>query len=330
MRQPSTDGAYNIGGSFKDTPIFQRIVRERSGAFTARSTISGMDRLVSFTQIGELPLFVAVSQAIDDVYAEWWRRAIAIGSVTLILAVTIILLAAMFRRAQRDLVAVAVTDELTGLANRRCFDQMLRLEWQRGARTNTPLALLMIDVDNFKAFNDQHGHWKADEVLREFGRLLKSRNQRPGDLAARYGGEEFAVILPDANTKSTLVVAERTTELRCGQGGWQRNGPQAIRVGNRPAGHCIAALGRDHRASACWRSSLDGTALTLRTPHWVAARWVRRMPGLISAWGAALIGRQQRTTSLTQVIAKGGRFFVTSDAVHKQGRASTPCRSSWH
>jgi diguanylate cyclase (GGDEF)-like protein len=67
----------------------------------------------------------------------------------------------------------------------------------------------MIDVDNFKAFNDQHGHWKADEVLREFGRLLKSCSVRPGDLAARYGGEEFAVILPDANTKSALVVAER-------------------------------------------------------------------------------------------------------------------------
>ena len=98
MRQPSTDGAYDIGGSFKDTPIFQRILRERSGSFTARSTISGVDRLLTFTQIGELPLFVAVSQAIDDIYAEWWRRAIAIGSVTLILAVTIIVLAVMFRQ----------------------------------------------------------------------------------------------------------------------------------------------------------------------------------------------------------------------------------------
>ena len=209
MRQPSTDGAYDIGGSFKDTPIYQRIVRERSGSFAARSTISGMDRLVSFTQIGELPLFVAVSQAIDDVYAEWWRRAIAIGAVTLILAVTIIVLAAMFSRAQRELAAVAVTDELTGLANRRCFEQMLRLEWQRAARTNTPLALLMIDVDNFKAFNDQHGHWKADEVLQAFGQILKDCSARPGDLAARYGGEEFAVILPNTDTRSASVIAER-------------------------------------------------------------------------------------------------------------------------
>jgi len=209
MRQPSTGGAYDIGGSFKDTPIFERIVRERSGSFIARSTISGVDRLLSFTQIAELPLFVAVSQAVDDIYAEWWRRAIAIGSVTLMLGVTIIVLAVMFRSAQRELAAVAVTDELTGVPNRRCFDQMLQLEWQRAARTNTPLALLMIDVDNFKAFNDRYGHWKADEVLKEFGRVLKSCSERPGDLAARYGGEEFAVILPNTDTRSASVVAER-------------------------------------------------------------------------------------------------------------------------
>ena len=210
MRHPSTEGAYDIGGSFKDMPIFQRILRERSGSFTGRSTISGVDRLLTFRQIGELPLFVTVSQAVDDIYAEWWRRAIAIGSVTLILAVIIIVLAAMFRRAQRELAAVAVTDGLTGLANRRCFDQMLQLEWQRAARTNTRLALLMIDVDNFKAFNDQHGHWKADEVLQAFGRLLKNcSGKRPGDLAARYGGEEFAVILPNTDTRSASVVAER-------------------------------------------------------------------------------------------------------------------------
>ena len=209
MRQPSTGGAYDIGGSFKDTPIFQRIVRERSGSFTARSTISGVDRLLSFAQIGELPLFVAVSQAVDDIFVEWWRRAIAIGSVTLALAVTIIALAVMLRSAQRELAAVAVTDGLTGLANRRYFDQTLQLEWQRAARTNTRLALLMIDVDNFKTFNDQHGHWKADEVLKAFGEILRSCSARPGDLAARYGGEEFAVVLPNTDTRSASVVAER-------------------------------------------------------------------------------------------------------------------------
>ena len=180
MRHPSTDGAYDIGGSFRDTPIFHRILRERSGSFTGKSTISGVDRLLTFRQIGELPLFVAVSQAVDDIYAEWWRRAIAIGSVTLMLAVIIIVLATMFRRAQRELAAVAVTDGLTRLANRRCFEQMLQLEWQRAARTNTPLALLMIDVDNFKAFNDQNGHWRADEVLQRIWPTAQEQRQAGG------------------------------------------------------------------------------------------------------------------------------------------------------
>ena len=209
MRQPSTAGSYDIGGSFKEMPIFQRIVRERTGAFTARSTISGVDRLLTFKQIGELPLFVIVSQAGSDIYAEWWRRATAIGSVTLTLALTIIALAIMFRGAQRELAAIAVTDELTGLANRRCFDRTLELEWQRAARTDTRLALLMIDVDNFKTFNDQHGHWKADEALKAFGQILKNCSARPGDLAARYGGEEFAVVLPNTDTSSASLVAER-------------------------------------------------------------------------------------------------------------------------
>jgi diguanylate cyclase (GGDEF)-like protein len=209
MRHPSTEGAYDIGGSFKGTPIFERILRERSGSFTARSLINGVNRLFTFRQIGELPLFVAVDQAVDDIFAEWWHRAIAIGSVTLTLAVTIIALAVMFRSAQRELAAVAVTDGLTGLANRRCFDQTLQLEWQRAARTDTRLALLMIDVDNFKTFNDQHGHWKADEVLKAFGEILKNCSARPGDLAARYGGEEFAVILPNTDTTLASVVAER-------------------------------------------------------------------------------------------------------------------------
>ena len=259
MRQPSTAGTYDIGGSFKDTPIFQRIVRERSGAFSARSTISGVDRLLTFKQIGELPLFVTVSQADGDIYAEWWRRATAIGSVTLTLAVTIIALAIVFRSAQRELAAVAVTDELTGLANRRCFDQILRLEWQRAARTDTRLALLMIDVDNFKTFNDQHGHWKADETLKALGQILKSCSARPGDLAARYGGEEFAVILPNTDTISASVVAERIRVLMMERG--QNVGTPTISIGVasvRPQADRDAAVLVKAADTALYRAKANG------------------------------------------------------------------------
>ncbi len=209
LRHPLTDGSYNIGRDVSDTPIFQRIARDRSGSFAATSAVNGVYRLYTFAQIREFPLFVTVGQGVDDIYAEWWGRAIAIGSVTLILAAVIIALAAMLRHALRELAAVAVVDGLTGLANRRCFDQILQWEWRRAARSNEPLALLMIDVDNFKEFNDRNGHWKGDEALQELSRVLKNCSRRPGDLAARYGGEEFAVILPNTNTTSASMTAEQ-------------------------------------------------------------------------------------------------------------------------
>jgi diguanylate cyclase (GGDEF)-like protein len=110
------------------------------------------------------------------------------------------------RNAERNL---ALVDALTGLANRRQFDTMFEREWRRAVREQTALALLMIDVDNFKAYNDCYGHRRGDEALTTIAQSIESTVVRPGDVAARYGGEEFAVILPATETSSALVVAER-------------------------------------------------------------------------------------------------------------------------
>lgn len=104
---------------------------------------------------------------------------------------------------------LSTTDGLTGLANRRHFDQSLQSEWQRSARNQTSLSLLMIDIDYFKRYNDQYGHLMGDECLRQVARILYDCVQRSGDLVARYGGEEFVLLLPGADAGDAKVVAQR-------------------------------------------------------------------------------------------------------------------------
>ena len=98
----------------------------------------------------------------------------------------------LYRRAEQE----AIRDGLTGLYNHRHFQERLRQECRRAQRYGTPLSLLMLDLDDFKEFNDQFGHQIGDEALREVGQILFAVTRRGVDIAARYGGEEFAVILP--------------------------------------------------------------------------------------------------------------------------------------
>jgi len=112
------------------------------------------------------------------------------------------------KQAQVALEQLATRDGLTGLANRRCFDDTLIAEWTRAMRAQQPLSLLMIDVDNFKAYNDTNGHLGGDECLKRIAEAV-SGEMRANDLVARYGGEEFAVILPNQSLKGAAIVAER-------------------------------------------------------------------------------------------------------------------------
>ncbi|MFA5663636.1 diguanylate cyclase [Castellaniella sp.] len=110
--------------------------------------------------------------------------------------------------ANARLQALSLTDGLTGLANRRHFDQVLAKEWARARRSGEPLSLLMLDVDYFKAYNDRYGHQAGDQVLSRLAAVLQAALQRPADLAARYGGEEFAVIVPGLDVAAAGRLAD--------------------------------------------------------------------------------------------------------------------------
>lgn len=115
---------------------------------------------------------------------------------------------AMLREANARLTELATLDSLTGLRNHRAFNEYLTNEFARGARESLPLSLLMVDVDEFKSYNDNFGHPAGDEVLRGVARVLGERG-RTSDVVARYGGEEFVAVLPNTDVEGALIMAER-------------------------------------------------------------------------------------------------------------------------
>jgi diguanylate cyclase (GGDEF)-like protein len=148
-----------------------------------------------------------------------------------------------------ELRRTATTDALTGIANRRKFDDALPQEWMRAQRAHEPISLLMADVDHFKLYNDRHGHPEGDECLRRVARSLLSACQRPADLVSRYGGEEFTLLLPHTARDGAAHVAGRVIEAIAGLG---------IRHGASPtAEHLTISIGIAvyDEASASWANS---------------------------------------------------------------------------
>jgi diguanylate cyclase (GGDEF)-like protein len=115
---------------------------------------------------------------------------------------------AELQQANQELLRLANLDGLTQVANRRCFDDYLGLEWKRHLREQQPLGLIMIDIDYFKRYNDYYGHQGGDDCLIRVAQTIAKIPQRATDLVARYGGEEFVVVLPNTNAESALIVAE--------------------------------------------------------------------------------------------------------------------------
>lgn len=116
------------------------------------------------------------------------------------------------KRQSDALRELTLTDGLTGVANRRAFDEVLDAEWRRCARAQVAMALIMVDIDHFKNFNDAYGHQEGDACLQQVGAAMKRAAMRPQDLVARYGGEEFAILLPHLDIVGAEGVARKVLE----------------------------------------------------------------------------------------------------------------------
>lgn len=215
VRVPSWKADGDMGTDISGSENFRRMMVGTSGDFIGRSLIDGVPRYYHYEHIPSFPLVVTVGLGVQDIFADWRRRAWLAGSATFALCVLVIVASFLLRReiiararADAELRRLSETDGLTGIANRRSFDDHLTTEWKRARRTAEPLSLLMIDADRFKTLNDRFGHARGDEVLKVIARLCAANARRPTDLAARYGGEEFAVILPDTTLEAARDIAE--------------------------------------------------------------------------------------------------------------------------
>jgi diguanylate cyclase (GGDEF)-like protein len=190
------------------------------GQFELTSTVDGVHKLFNYSQVGEFPLVVAVGQSTNDIFAQWRPQAIAIGMLIAALAASTLALVVFLdrnlklrARAEAELAALATTDALTGLANRRSFNDALDRQWRVAARSASPLALLMIDSDHFKLYNDTFGHQAGDRLLMQIGQAISGSLKRPGDLGARYGGDEFTVLLPASRVEDAAAVAQQVRHM---------------------------------------------------------------------------------------------------------------------
>src|SRR3977135_237061 len=203
-----------IGRSLAHVPGVIRALSEPSGSYSGLGALDGVPRLLVWRD-GTKPLVVLVGKPWTSILSLWRTEVTRIAAIMsalifFVLGVTLFLAREIGRRAQAEdkLEELATTDALTGLRNRRKFDAAIDGEWRRATRQKTPLALLMIDADHFKAYNDSFGHQAGDQMLVGIAICISDSVRRAGDCAARYGGEEFAVLLPGVSAADAVGIAE--------------------------------------------------------------------------------------------------------------------------
>jgi diguanylate cyclase (GGDEF)-like protein len=203
-----------IGRNLSQVPGLAQVLNEAGGSYSRPSVVDGLERLFVWRNSGS-PLIVQVGKPLISIFSLWRTEATRIAGIMMaliafVLAVTLFLAREIGRRARAEerLEELATTDALTGLRNRRKFDTEIDLEWRRAVRNGTPVALLMVDADHFKAYNDTWGHQAGDQVLVGIAICVSDSVRRAGDCAARFGGEEFAVLLPGLSSIEAFRLAE--------------------------------------------------------------------------------------------------------------------------
>lgn len=195
-----------VGRNFFNSPLFsEHLPKAASGFYQSRSAMDGKERMAAYRAISDLELVVFAGIDTSVAYQSWHSRAertIAIIGLALIIILGALRYCFRSFRTQHILQArndeldqLSHTDALTGIANRRHFENILEKMSGRNAWPGSPVSLVMIDVDHFKQYNDHYGHRAGDECLRQVAIALASASQRESDVVARYGGEEFVALL---------------------------------------------------------------------------------------------------------------------------------------
>ncbi|MEB0092420.1 sensor domain-containing diguanylate cyclase [Pseudomonas sp. CCI4.2] len=221
-RRPFTDDV--IGKSLAKGQVFSDYLsKSTSGTAMVTSIIDKVTRLYGYRQLEKYPLVVAAAISEESLLDEWRQNSfksiiIIISAVMANILFGILLVQqirfglqaeAKMRIAQSSLEKLALQDSLTGLSNRRHFDQVLNVEFRRSERKKAPLSLIMLDIDFFKSFNDNYGHYAGDHCIVAVADTLRACLNRAGDLAVRYGGEEMAVFLPENDAVGAFALAEK-------------------------------------------------------------------------------------------------------------------------
>ncbi|CAB3803871.1 hypothetical protein LMG28690_05895 [Paraburkholderia caffeinilytica] len=220
-----------IGKDMRSTELYRYYTTQGpAGAAFIKSAQDGVTRLNNYRGLRHYPVFVAAALSKDEILHEWWNDTIwhSVGVLCLVIVVGLFgwhlirqirlrttaeaeltLTHASLEQLNQTLERLAMQDGLTGLANRRQFDITLHNEFSRATRHASALALIMLDVDCFKQYNDIYGHAAGDDCLRTISHLIRNLTAgRPGDLVARYGGEEIAVLLPNTDVASAVAIAD--------------------------------------------------------------------------------------------------------------------------
>lgn len=244
IRVRQTADRLDVGTDISHLQVFQLIKQQKSGSYTAFSLLDQIDRIYTYRVMPEYPLILFISVPEQTAFAEYYRlrdrnwllALLGTLSVAVFFALLMRLLeqqeqsaylllqmnqqlkesvdqrTAELEAANMELQIIAMMDGLTGIANRRYFDDYYERSWRTAVRMGTPISVVMADIDWFKAYNDTYGHQAGDDCLKQVARTVRNNTKRAADFVARYGGEEFIVVLPDTDAVGAGKFAERVRE----------------------------------------------------------------------------------------------------------------------